>query len=127
MERGRILDVFRRSRAPRPSTGEWMTLADAAMTLRGKQRGSDLDRVSRGLSQGEDSLLAFWALRVAQIGTPIYGRRIAATKLEAIPLETIVSGQIIDQATRLVVRRGEPINDFGALQVKRREFERCMG
>ena len=103
-----------------------MTLADAARAVRAAQQGSDLDRMSRGLSQSEDSLLMFWARRVAQIGVPVYGRRIMSEKLEAIPENTVLTGRIIDGATRLAVGPGEPIQDFGALQVKRSEFEAAL-
>lgn len=120
-----IFDAFRHAR-PQGKPSEWMPLAEAANIVRAAQQGSDLDRMSRGLSQSENSLLMFWARRVAQIGVPVYGRRIMSERLEAIPEDTILAGRIIDEATRLEVGRGEPIQDFGALQVKRGEFEAVL-
>lgn len=122
----RIFDAFRQARGPKPEAREWMTLADAAGAVHAAQQGSDLDRMSRGLSQNETSLLMFWARRVAQIGVPVYGRRIMSAQLELIPEATMLSGKIIDGATRLEIGHGEPIRDFGALQVKRSDLEATL-
>lgn len=122
----RIFDAFRQARGPKPDAGEWMTLAAAAGVVHAAEQGSDLDRMSRGLSQSEDNLLMFWARRVAQIGVPVYGRRIMATKLEIVPESTVLAGKLIDGATRLEVRRGTPIEDIGALQVKRRDLDAAL-
>ena len=122
----RIFDAFRQARGPKSDAGEWMTLAAAAGVVHAAEQGSDLDRMSRGLSQSEDNLLMFWARRVAQIGVPVYGRRIMATKLEIVPESTVLAGKLIDGATRLEVRRGAPIEDIGALQVKRRDLDAAL-
>lgn len=122
----RIFDAFRQARGPKPDEREWMTLADAASVVRAAQQGSDLDRMSRGLSEREGDLLMFWARRVAQIGVPVYGRRIMAEKPEVIPEATVLDGRIIDGATRLETGHGGPIGDFGALQVKRRDLEAAL-
>ena len=124
--RRRIFEAFRRARQPKPEASEWMSLAEAARAVGAAERGSDLDRMSRGLSEGEESLLAFWARRVVQIGVPVYGRRIMSTMIEIIPETVVLAGRIRDEATRLDLGHGDPMQDFGALQVKRQEVEAAL-
>ena len=127
----RIVDALRaRRRKPAASTtpqaSDWMPLAVAAEQVRAAQRGSDLDRISQGLSENEDSLQAFWARQVVQLGVPVYGSRIASTKREVVPEADLMAGRLTDGTMRLETSRGEPVKDFCDLQVKRVDLEACL-
>ena len=124
MNRRRIFETFQQ--AHRPETVEWVLLAEAARAVRAALRGSDLDLMSRGLGETEESLLSFWAHRVAQMGVPIHGYRIQSDKLEIIPEAVIQAGRINSEATRLETEGQQTVNDFGALQVKRHELEAAL-
>lgn len=124
MNRRRILETFQQ--AHRPETVEWVLLAEAARAVRAALRGSDLDLMSRNLGETEESLLSFWAHRVAQMGVPVHGYRIQSTRLEPIPEAVIQAGRINSEATRLETEGQQTVNDFGALQVKRHELEAAL-
>lgn len=108
----------------RPSP--WVPLAEAAGQIQAAQRDSDLDRMSRGMSETEGALQAFWARQVAQLGVPVYGSRIAATKREVVPQADMLAGKLRDGVTRLETNPDQPLRDFCDLQVRRTDLEACL-
>jgi hypothetical protein len=104
----------------------WIPLAQAAEQVRAAQRDSDLDRMSRGLSETEHSLLGFWARQVARLGVPVYGSRIASTKRERVPEAAFLRGKLQDGVARLETTPGDPINDYCDLQVRRSDLDGCL-
>lgn len=126
MSRRRIFEAFRQTRRSGAEPGEWVSLAEAARVVRAALRDSDLDRMSRGLGESEESLLAFWAHHVAQMGVPVYGTRIMSSAREAIPEHMMLAGRIDSDATRLELGSQHSVNDFGALQVKRHDLAAAM-
>jgi hypothetical protein len=100
-----------------------MPLAQAAAELQTAQHDSDLDRISRGMSESRTGLQAFWAVQVARLGVPIYGSRIASTNREVIPEADLLAGKLRDGATRLETVPNDPVNDFCDLQVKRADLD----
>ena len=106
--------------------GEWVPLAQAAAQVQAAQRDSDLERMSRGLSETAEGLQAFWAHQVARLGVPVHGSRIAASRREVVPEADLLAGRLRDGATRLETARGEPIKDFCDLQVRRIDLEACL-